>query len=201
MMRVLIACERSGVVRRAFAALGHDAWSCDLEPADDGSPRHIQGDALALARAQPWDLMIAHPPCTYVAASGWHRTVRGLRPASATDAAIAFFHALARLAAIPRRALENPVGVISSRLGPPTQIVQPWQFGDDASKATCLWLYGLQPLQPTQILRRHRYANQTASGQNRLSPGPDRARLRSQTYPGLAAAMAEQWSEPLAFPF
>ena len=194
-MRVLIACEYSGTVRRAFAGLGHDAWSCDLLPADDGSPNHIQGDVLPIAGRGDWDLMIAHPPCTYLAVSGLHWNKRTPGRPERTEAALDFVRQLLA-APIPKIALENPVSCISSRIRKPDQIVQPWHFGDDASKKTCLWLKSLPLLRETNRLQgdaRTRRANQTPSGQNKLGPSPDRWKLRSISYPGIAAAMAEQW--------
>ena len=198
-MRVLVACEFSGVVREAFRARGHDAWSCDLLAAEDGSHYHYQCDAVAIALAaaggDPFDLMIAHPPCTYLAVSGLHWNKRRPERAAQTEQALDFVRSLMAVP-IPRIAIENPVGCISTRIRRPDQIVQPWMFGDDASKATCWWLKGLPLLQPTNVLpggRRARRANQTASGQNRLGPSPTRAAERARTYPGIAAAMAAQW--------
>ena len=194
-MKVLVACEYSGTVRRAFAALGHDAWSCDLLPADDGSTNHIQGDVLPIAGRGDWDLMIAHPPCTYLAVSGLHWNKRILGRAAKTEAALDFVRQLLA-APIPKIALENPVSCISSRIRKPDQIIQPWHFGDDASKKTCLWLKNLERLVSVNPLpgnNKTRRANQTASGQNKLGPSPDRWKLRSTTYPGIAAAMADQW--------
>lgn len=192
-MRVLVACEFSGTVRDAFRRLGHDAVSCDLLPSEAPGP-HIVGDVLTLLH-DGWDLMIAHPPCTYLASSGLHWNARRPERAAQTEAALAFVRRLYD-APIPRIAIENPIGCLSTRLRKPDQIVQPWYFGHDASKATCLWLRNLPPLTETNRLpgdRRTRRANQTASGQNKLAPSPDRWKLRSITYPGLAAAMAEQW--------
>ena len=194
-MRVLIACEFSGTVRRAFQALGCEAWSCDLLPSDDDSPFHLQGDALYHMQDQ-WDLMIAHPPCTFLASSGLHWNTRRPERAQQTDQAIAFVLALSE-APIPRIAIENPIGCLSTRWRKPDQIIQPWMFGDDASKATCLWLKGLPLLTPSNELpggKTARRANQTASGQNKLGPSPDRWKQRSVTYPGIAAAFAAQWS-------
>lgn len=143
-MKIIIGCEFSGVVRRAFRARGHNAWSCDLLPAEDGSEFHLQGDVVPHL-GDGWDLMICHPPCTYLSSSGMHWTTRGIRPRSLTDDAIAFCKTLMG-APIERIAMENPIGVLSSEYRKPDQIVHPWHFGDDASKATCLWLKGLEPL-------------------------------------------------------
>jgi hypothetical protein len=187
-MRVLVACEFSGTVRRAFRELGHQAWSCDLLPAEDGGP-HIQGDVRQVLTSD-WDLMIAHPPCTHLAVSGarhFHR--KQVEQAEALE----FVQTLMD-APIPRIALENPVSVISSRIRRPDQIIQPYQFGHPESKKTCLWLKGLNPLQPTAVMQmRGRWENQTPSGQNKLGPSPDRWKIRSKTYPGIAHAMATQW--------
>jgi site-specific DNA-cytosine methylase len=201
-MKVLIACEFSGTVRRAFRERGHDAWSCDLLPSDDASEYHIQGDAIeAATRIHGWDLMIGHPPCTYLSVSGMHWTARGLRDPQLTEDALDFVCRLMN-APIPRIAVENPVSIISSRIRKPNQIVQPWMFGDDASKATCLWLKNLRPLVPTQIVEpriingKKRWGNQTDSGQNKLAPSADRWKIRSKTYNGIAKAMADQWGTP-----
>ena len=180
-MRVLVACEFSGVVRDAFDALGHDAWSCDLLPSETWG-HHIEGDVLAeLDRG--WDLMIAHPPCTHLAVSGarWFKDKRAEQ-----EQALDFVWRL-MLANIPRIALENPVSIISSRIRKPEQIVQPWQFGHPETKATCLWLKGLPKLQATQIVE-----GRTARV-HREPPSPERWKNRSRTLPGIAAAMAAQW--------
>ena len=193
-MRVLVACEFSGTVRDAFRALGHDAVSCDLLPSDRPGP-HMQGDVLSLL-PEGWDLMIAHPPCTYLASSGLHWNTKRPERAAHTEAAVAFVKALAG-APIPRIVIENPIGCLSTRWRKPDQIIQPWWFGHDASKATCLWLKGLPKLEPTTMLpggREARRANQTPSGQNKLGPSADRWKLRSVTYQGVADAMAMQWS-------
>jgi hypothetical protein len=190
-MRILIACEYSGVVRDAFRAKGHDAWSCDLLPCDSDPAYHYQCDVLEILD-KGWDLMIAHPPCTYLASSGLHWNKRRPERAALTNEALKFIQTLLG-APIPRIALENPIGCISSRIRKPDQIIQPWQFGEDASKATCLWLKNLPLLIPTNIIKKDRYANQTASGQNKLPPSADRWKIRSKTYQGIANAMAEQW--------
>ena len=193
-MRVLIACESSGMVRDAFRARGHDAWSCDLLPAPGA---HYQGDVRDLIGG-PWDLMIAHPPCTYLSSSGMHWTTRGLRDPALTEDSLAFVQLLMD-APVERICIENPVGAISTRIRKPDQIVQPYQHGDDASKRTCLWLKGLPLLRPTRMVEprivngKPRWSNQTDSGQNRLGPSADRWKIRSQTYPGIAQAMADQW--------
>lgn len=192
-MRVLVACEFSGIVRDAFIACGHDAMSCDLLAAESAGP-HYCGDVRDVL-SDGWDLMIAHPPCTYLAVSGLHWNKRRPGRAALTEEALEFVQLLLN-APVPMIALENPIGCISSRIRKPDQIIQPWQFGHDASKATCLWLKGLPLLQPTEVLpggREARRANQTASGQNKLPPSADRWKLRSLTYPGIAKAMAEQW--------
>ena len=194
-MRVLIACEFSGTVRERFRALGHEAWSCDLLPALDESPHHFIGDVRLFLNTFQWDLLIAHPPCTYLASSGLHWNTRVPGRAEKTEEALAFVRLLAD-APIERIAIENPIGALSTRWRKPDQIVQPWMFGDDASKATCLWLKGLPALQPTDVLpggKTARRANQTASGQNKLGPSPDRWKIRSVTYHGIADAMATQW--------
>ncbi len=191
-MRVLVACEFSGVVRDAFIARGHDAWSCDVLPSEANGP-HLEMDVLAVLD-WGWDLMVAHPPCTYLSASGLHWNRRRPGRAALTEQALDFVVALLN-APIPRIALENPVGCISTRIRKPDQIIQPYQFGHPESKQTCLWLTGLPPLMPTLVLTRpsKRWDNQTASGQNALSPSPDRWKKRSITYKGIAAAMADQW--------
>lgn len=197
-MRVLVACEFSGVVRRAFRARGHDAWSCDLLDAEDGG-EHFQGNVLSLlSQEAKWDLMIAHPPCTYLTVSGLHWNKRRPGRAEKTAEALEFVRRLLD-APVPRIALENPIGIISTHIRKPDQIIQPYQFGHDASKRTCLWLKGLPPLRPTGYVAprmvdgRPRWANQTDSGQNRLGPSEDRWKLRAVTYDGIAEAMAEQW--------
>lgn len=209
-MRVLVACEFSGVVRRAFRARGHDAWSCDLLPAEDGDRHHLLADVRAILAGTAWDLMIAHPPCTYLNNAGawaftdgpYHQKVKpgtlvGAARRQARAEAYEFFMELWN-ASIPKICIENPTGSMSTLWRPPDQCVQPWQFGDDASKATCFWLKGLPSLQYTDVLpggRKARRANQTPSGQNKLPPSEKRARLRGITYPGIAAAMSAQWGQ------
>jgi hypothetical protein len=193
-MRVLVACEYSGVVRDAFIRAGHTAMSCDLLPTDAPGP-HYQGDVFDILGDGGWDLMIAHPPCTYLSVSGMHWTTRGLRDPQLTEDALEFVQRLMD-APVERIAIENPVSIISSRIRKPDQIIQPWWFGHDASKKTCLWLKNLPLLRPTDMLpgdAKTRRANQTASGQNKLPPSKDRWKIRSATYKGIADAMARQW--------
>jgi hypothetical protein len=195
-MKILVACEYSGTVRDAFIRGGHEAMSCDLLATDAPGP-HYQGDVMDIIN-DGWDLMIAHPPCTYLSVSGMHWTTRGLRDPKLTEDALEFVRQL-MAAPIPRIALENPVSVISSRIRKPDQIITPYQFGHDASKKTCLWLKGLPLLRPTQFIEprivngKPRWGNQTDSGQNKLPPSADRWKIRSETYTGIANAMAEQW--------
>jgi len=192
-MRVLIGCERSGVVRDAFLALGHDAWSCDVVDTAAPGP-HIKADILTVLD-DGWDLAVFHPDCTYLAVSGLHWNKRRPGRAEKTEESLRFVKRLMDCA-IPRWALENPIGCISSRIRKPDQVVQPWQFGEDASKATCLWLKNLPLLKHTNVLpggRKARRANQTPSGQNKLGPSPERAMLRAKTYDGIAKGMADQW--------
>ncbi len=193
-MRVLIACEYSGTVRDAYIKQGHDAMSCDLLPTDSEGP-HYQGNVFDVIN-DGWDLMIAHPPCTYLSVSGMHWTSRGLRDPQLTEDALDFVRQLMD-APIDKIAIENPVSVISSRIRKPDQIVQPWWFGDDASKKTCLWLKNLPKLTPTNMLQgdsKTRRANQTETGQNKLPPSKDRWKIRSKTYQGIAHAMSTQWA-------
>lgn len=196
-MKVLVGCEYSGRVRNAFREAGHDAWSCDLLPSEDDSPFHVQGDVLSLLN-QKWDLGIFHPPCTYLAVSGLHWNTRNPERAAKTEEALEFVRTLMS-APIERIALENPVSCISSRIRKPDQIIQPYEFGEDASKKTCLWLKNLDLLTPTQMVPprlvdgKPRWSNQTDSGQNRLGPSEDRWKERSRTFVGVAKAMAEQW--------
>lgn len=180
-MKVLVACEFSGIVREAFAKRGHNAWSCDVLPTEQPG-QHITADVLSIL-GQGWDLMIAHPPCTYLAVSGarwWAGRQQEQRDA------IAFVSALLD-APIPQIAIENPIGRLSTAIRKPDQIIQPWQFGHGETKATCLWLKNLPPLLPTNLVpgRDDRI--------HKMSPSPNRWRERSRTYPGIAQAMANQW--------
>lgn len=212
MMRALIVCERSGVVRRAFRQLGHDAWSCDLKPADDGSPYHLQMDAILAAYSRgPWDILIGHPECTFLCNSGSKHLYSGMKLEGGPEAerwgrmgaAAQFFNTLWR-APVKRKALENPImGGHPRRLfgiRRPVQIIQPWQFGDPETKATALWIDGLMPLRPIyttwaqcrEALGLPRDA-QPFARIHRMAPSEQRSTKRSETYPGIAAGMAEQW--------
>jgi site-specific DNA-cytosine methylase len=212
-MKILIACEYSGTVREAFSKLGHEAWSCDLlETEIPGN--HYQCDVRDIL-CEGWDLMIAHPPCTHLAVSG----ARWFKDKKVEQAEALEFVRLLLNAPIERIALENPISIISSQIRKPDQIIQPYEFGHPESKATCLWLKGLPLLTPTEWAEFTQYRckcgnvfdavcgkygccdgaakplwqNQTKSGQNKLPPSKDRAKLRSRTYPGIAQAMATQW--------
>lgn len=250
-MRVLVACEYSGVVRDAFKSAGHNAWSCDFLPSEstgahyEGDVRHMlegwepvqftsqcdsdgsgwchlrdvdpsecpcigptqdgveymEKDGTLFGRLidhPHWDLMIAHPPCTYLCSSGLHWNSRTAGRSDKTEEALAFVKLLMD-APIPMIALENPVGCISTRIRKPDQIIQPWQFGHNASKSTCIWLKNLSPLISTEIYPprmvngKKRWGNQIDSGQNNLAPSEDRWKIRSRTYKGIADAMAQQW--------
>lgn len=184
-MKVLVACEFSGVVREAFRAKGHDAWSCDLLESETPTKNHYQANVLDILD-EGWDLMVAHPPCTHLAVSGarWFKY-----KAQEQREALAFVETLLE-APIPRIALENPVSVISAQIRPPDQIIQPWEFGHGETKATCFWLKNLPPLAPTKIVKGR------APRVHYASPGPDRWKERSRTLPGIAQAMAEQWTYP-----
>jgi hypothetical protein len=183
-MKVLVACEYSGTVRDAFIRLGHDAMSCDLLPTDALGP-HYQGDVRGILD-YGWDLMIAHPPCTYLCSSGLHWNKRRPERAAQTEEALQFVRLLFE-ANIPRIALENPIGCISTRIRKPDQTVQPWQYGHGEVKATCLWLKGLKKLIPTNIVEGRE------PRMWKLPPSKDRWKVRSQTYQGIAGAMAQQW--------
>lgn len=185
-MRVLVACEYSGRVRDAFLRRGHDAMSCDLLPTEAPGP-HYQGDVRDVLE-YPWDLMIAHPPCTHLSVSG-ARHFAAKRMDGRQQAAVSFVIMLAK-ADIPRIAIENPVSVLSSLWRKPDQTIQPWQFGHGETKATCLWLKGLPPLTPTRIVEGRE------ARIHRMAPSPDRWKERSRTFEGIAEAMADQWGQP-----
>lgn len=189
-MKILIACEFSGIVREAFRARGHDAISCDLLPTEIPGP-HLQQDVLGVLD-QGWDMMIAHPPCTYLSASGLHWNTKRPERIALTNQALDFVRTLLN-APIPKIALENPIGCISSQIRKPDQIIQPWWFGEDASKKTCLWLKDLPLLQKTNPLIKKLYANQTPTGQNKVGETANRWKERSRTYVLVGAAMANQW--------
>lgn len=183
-MKVLIACEYSGRVRDAFIAQGHDAVSCDLLPTEAPGP-HYQGDVFDVID-DGWDLMIAFPPCTDLCVSG-ARWFKEKQADGRQQASVDFFWKLAH-ANVPRIAIENPVGIMSSRYRKPDQIIQPWQFGHGETKATCLWLKNLPKLTPTNIVEGRE------ARIHKMPPGPDRWKERSRTYSGIAEAMATQWS-------
>lgn len=200
-MKVLVACEYSGVVRDAFLARGHEAMSCDLLATDVEGP-HYQGDVFDIIN-DGWDLMIAHPPCTYLSSSGLHWNKKQPGREQLTHEALMFVLNLMN-ADIHRIAVENPVGRIGTAVRKADQYIQPYEYGHDASKRTGLWLKDLPLLKATKFIRprsvidkkgwiKDRWANQTDSGQNKLGPSEDRWKERSQTYTGIAEAMAEQW--------
>ena len=203
MARVLVACECSGAVRRAFRALGHDAWSCDLSPAEDASPYHLQRDVRGVL-GDGWDLLIAHPPCTYLASMGvWWNAKRPERW-PLTYAALDFVEALAA-APVPHIAIENPVGYLNSHWRKPTQVIHPWQFGHEANKPTCLWLKNLPRLTPTKIVGKGEFyvkANGARMAKwSHVTSGTrkaERARIAARTFDGIAAAMADQWGDYVA---
>ena len=180
-MRVLVGCEFSGIVRDAFAARGHDAWSCDLLPTERPG-NHYEGDIFDILDEQ-WDLAIFHPPCTHLSVSG----ARWFKDKQAEQAAaLAFVHDLLTCG-VPKIALENPIGIISTKIRKPDQIIQPWQFGEPYQKSTCLWLKGLPKLVPTDIVEGREQKCW------KESPGPNRWKNRSRTYEGIARAMSDQW--------
>ena len=215
-MRILIGMETSGEIRRAFADCGWFAVSVDLLPSEDCPmgplQQHWIGDVRDYLDRDDWDMFIFHPSCTYLTSSAaWafkDVQTKNIKPGTLIGAARRAMREKAideireiwrRSDYIPKRCMENPIGSLSTRFRQPDQIIQPWGFGDDASKATCLWLDGLDPLQPTKYVAprivngKKRWANQTDSGQNRVAPSPDRWRVRSRTYSGIAKAMADQW--------
>ena len=207
-MRILVACEFSGRVREAFRRLGHDAWSCDLLPADDGSAFHIQGDVFEAVELKDWDMLIAFPPCIFltVSANAWFKdqppresgALVGAERRAAREEAVAFFMRLYHCG-IERVAIENPIGIMSSRFRQPDQIIQPWQYGHDEKKATCLWLKDLPKLTATNIVALPELqVGQSSRSLNRLDhlpESPERWKLRSCTFQGIANAMSDQWGK------
>jgi len=192
-MKVLVACEYSGIVREAFASKGHDAWSCDLLPTDQPSDKHIQGDVLEIIN-NDWNLIIAHPPCTHLSVSGaarWAEKVADGRQ----QAAIKFVEDIWN-ANCPFIAIENPVGALSSRskLGKATQYIQPYEFGHAEQKKTGLWLKGLPKLIPTDVIDVSNLPDNQRQRLHYLPPSKDRWKIRSTTFQGIANAMADQWS-------
>lgn len=183
-VRVLVACEFSGVVRDAFSSKGHEAWSCDLLPSERPDGLHTQLDAVSLAYDEPWDLMIAHPPCTHLAVSG----ARWFKDKQIEQIEALRFVQLLMDAPVKRICIENPISIISSRIRKPDQIIQPWMFGHGETKATCLWLKNLPPLKPTNIVEGRE------ARVHKMPPGKDRWKERSRTLNGIAEAMANQWS-------
>lgn len=198
-MRILVACEYSGRVRDAFIRRGHDAISCDILPTQSPGP-HYHGDVRDILNDE-WDMIIAFPDCTYLCSSGLHWNKRIPERQQKTEDALAFVKLLMD-APVPLKAIENPIGCISTRIRKPDQIIQPYQFGEDASKSTCLWLEGLPKLKalpkelqvaPRYVNGKPRWGNQTDSGQNKIGPISDRGLKRSLTYLGISEAMAQQW--------
>jgi len=207
-MKVLVACELSGTVRDAFRAKGHDAWSCDIQPCDGDNTYHFQQDVTEIIYNDCWELLIAHPPCTYLSNSGSLRLYKGGKKANGIDrdrwekmVKAAVFFRLFLCADIPKICVENPVihGHAMEHIGEKyIQTIQPYQFGHPESKRTCLWLKGLPELKPTNILTKPEcgyWDNQCPGGQNKLGPSPTRAKDRSKTYQGIAEAMANQWGQ------
>lgn len=211
--KVLIGCESSAVIRDAFLARGFDAYSCDLLPCEGDPARHFQCDIRLILKPGLWDLFIVHPDCTFLTNSAawaygdgpYHQKIKpgtmvGAERRAKREQALTFVEEMLS-APVPCIALENPVGVISTRIRPASQYIQPFEYGEDASKKTGLWLIGLPNLKPTQYIEprmvdgKPRWGNQTDSGQNRLSPGEGRWIERSRTYQGWADAMAEQWGD------
>ena len=211
-MKILVGCEESQAVTIELRELGHEAFSCDLQACSGGYPEyHLQMDVFEAIKLKKWDMGIFFPTCTFLTCSAeWAykdiqtkkmkpTTLIGEERRQARIKAIQFVKDL-YYSAIPKVGIENPIGVLSSQFRKPDQIIQPYQFGNDASKSTCLWLKGLPKLEPTQYIEprivngKKRWANQTDSGQNKLAPSLDRAKLRSKTYSGIAQAMANQWA-------
>jgi hypothetical protein len=203
-MKILVACEESQVVTKEFRSLGHEAWSCDVLSCSGGHPEwHIEGDVVPILKDN-WDMVIAFPPCTHLAVSGAAHFAKK-RLDGRQQEGIDFFMTFANLDHVPKVAIENPIGIMSKIYRKPDQIIQPYQFGEDASKRTCLWLKGLPILIETcRVVGRmvttpngkmvERWANQCSNyGHDKTSPSPERSRIRSKTYLGIAKAMATQW--------
>ena len=210
-MRILVACEESQTITKKLREQGHIAFSCDIQECSGGHPEwHFNRDVFEIIDLG-WDMMIAHPPCTYLSVSGLHWNKKNKERAQKTEDALAFVQKLMDVD-IPRIAIENPVSCISSRIRKPEQIIQPYQFGDDASKRTCLWLKGLEPLKHTEYVKprivdgKERWSNQADDGQNVIFDDrgvmlgwntPEIKKARSKTYPGIADAIAEQWCKEI----
>jgi site-specific DNA-cytosine methylase len=183
-MRIIVGCEFSQVVTKAFRANGQEAYSCDIIPCEGGHPEwHFQEDVLKVLKIEKFDLGIFHPPCTHLAVSG----ARWFKEKQAEQAAALEFVRKLMVANIEMICIENPISIISSKIRKPDQIIQPWMFGHGETKATCLWLKNLQPLSPTNIVEGRE------AKVHKMPPGPERWKLRSTTYTGIAEAMAEQW--------
>ena len=199
-MRILIACEESQTIAKAFRDLGHDAFSCDLSECSGGYPEwHIQGDAIEIAYTQDWDMMIAHPPCTYLAVSGarWMYNKDGSRNEDREQKQVQALDFVQKLMDAPAKkiAIENPVSVISTKIRKPDQIIQPWMFGDEATKTTCLWLKNLSPLTPTDIVGKGEfYISPSGKKLPRWYSDNKNPKSRSKTFKGIAKAIANQWS-------
>lgn len=198
-MLILVGCEFSQRVTAAFRRRGHEAYSCDLLDGEINPEWHLKMDVFEAIKLKKWDMGIFHPPCTYLCSSGLHWNKRVPERALKTQEAITFTKRI-WYSDIPRIALENPIGCLSTEIGKPTQIIQPYNFGEDASKSTCLWLKNLPLLKNTEYIKprttkdgKKRWANQTDSGQSNVGPSEDRWKLRSITYTGIAEAIADQW--------
>lgn len=200
-MRWLLACQKSSLLRDLLRIEGHDAWTCDLEPSEGDPTYHLQIDAIEVAWSGYWDAMFACPECRNLCSSGQHRNDKPGQRTSADVNAADFFFMTLMLAPIKYIAVENSIGIMSTRYRKPDQIIQPYQFGDDASKGTCLWLKGFPKLvadpawyvQPRWVNGKPRWSNQTDSGQNRLGPSLTRSADRARNYPGIVFAIAQQW--------
>ena len=201
MALILVCCEESQAVTKAFRDAGHEAYSNDIQECSGGHPEwHLQMDALKALKLKKWDLVIAHPPCTYltISANKWYKdqparksgALVGAERRQAREEAIEFFMEFVN-ADVPRMVIENPICVMSSRYAKPNQIIQPWMFGHGETKATCLWIKGLPNLEPTDVVEGREQAIW------KMSPSADRTKLRSKTYDGVAQAMVEQWGKLL----